>query len=90
MLLYWKTEVDISFTGDNVLVNSNGFYKIADFGITKKCHSIPSSPCLYTEGIGTDSHMAPEVKNVQSSYDTSSDIWYSCKILLNISHVIFW
>lgn len=89
MLLYWKTEVDISFTGDNVLVNSYGFYKIADFGIAKKCLSIPSSPCLYTEGIGTDSHMAPEVKDVQSPYDTASDIWYSYKILLNLSHVKF-
>lgn len=69
----------VYFKGDNILKDSRGFYKIADFGLSKRCN-LSSASCLYslmTAGVGTLSHMAPEVKTPASNvqYDTKADIW---------------
>lgn len=67
----------IYFIGDNILKDSNGFYKIADFGLSKQCYGDASGGNfgLMTGNIGTPSHMAPEVYNKQIPYDMKSDIW---------------
>lgn len=67
----------IYFTGDNILKDRNGFYKIADFGLTKQCYGDASSGTfgLMTGGMGTPTHMAPEVDNKHIPYDMKADIW---------------
>lgn len=73
------SRTNLYFEGDNVLKDSEGVYKIADFGLSKRCN-LDSSSGIYspmTAGVGTPSHMAPEVKNPTGNvqYDTKADIW---------------
>lgn len=77
-LISSQTKVGIIyFIGDNILKDSNGFYKIGDFGLTKQCIGDASSGNfgLMTGGIGMSSHMAPEVHNHHIPYDMKADIW---------------
>ncbi|VDI64043.1 Hypothetical predicted protein [Mytilus galloprovincialis] len=76
----------VYFKGDNILKDIKGFYKIADFGLSKR-GNIGSASGIYslmTAGVGTLSHMAPEVKTPASNvlYDTNADIWsLGCLVL---------
>lgn len=72
----------VYFKGDNILKDSKGLYKIADFGLSKRCNidSASGGYCLMTPGVGTPTHMAPELKDptLNVPYDMNMmkvDIW---------------
>eukprot|EP00826_Nyctotherus_ovalis_P001788 TRINITY_DN10317_c0_g1_i7.p1 TRINITY_DN10317_c0_g1~~TRINITY_DN10317_c0_g1_i7.p1 ORF type:complete len:297 (-),score=86.15 TRINITY_DN10317_c0_g1_i7:135-1025(-) len=67
--------------GANVLVDSNGICKLADFGEAKKIYAGNSQSCLYSSLKGTPYWMAPEVIR-QTRYGRQADIWsFGCTVI---------
>ncbi len=62
---------------DNILVSSNGIYKLGDFGISKKLWDCSRARTI----AGTLHYMAPEVYMSKEGYDYTADI-YSLGIVL--------
>lgn len=68
--------------GANVLVDSNGVCKLADFGGAKKIYANNSNEAgLYNSLIGTPYWMAPEVVR-QTGHGRQADIWsFGCTVI---------
>ena len=56
---------------DNILVNSQGFVKLTDFGITKQ---LDETSALMSTFVGTMNYMSPE-RMEGETYSAKGDIW---------------
>ncbi|KAK7271971.1 hypothetical protein RJT34_28282 [Clitoria ternatea] len=80
----------------NILVDSNGSVKLADFGVSASiydsatCHpsssSSSSSSSLFTDVAGTPYWMAPEVIHSHTGYSFKADIWSFGITALELAH----
>ncbi|XP_063410330.1 mitogen-activated protein kinase kinase kinase 3-like [Mytilus trossulus] len=85
LFLHAKLIAHRDIKADNILLNSAGMIKIADFGITKYIYPVHAEGVgLQTKMTGTRSHMAPEIMSAdwQTLYDVRVDIWsLGCTII---------
>mmetsp|Transcript_27851 Transcript_27851/g.42132 ORF Transcript_27851/g.42132 Transcript_27851/m.42132 type:complete len:86 (+) Transcript_27851:521-778(+) len=56
---------------ENILLCSEGYIKLADFGISKKLQEEELTKSL----IGTAQYLAPEIFKKEAGYDFSVDVW---------------
>jgi len=66
---------------DNILVNSKGFVKLTDFGITKQ---IDAEDGLAGTFVGTMNYMSPE-RMEGEKYSYEGDIWSLGIVLLELA-----
>lgn len=69
--LHSKLKIHRDIKCANILLNSNGDVKIADFGVSAQ---ISDSVTKRSSIVGTPCWMAPEIL-IQNSYDFKCDIW---------------
>ncbi|KAK7279746.1 hypothetical protein RJT34_24803 [Clitoria ternatea] len=80
----------------NILIDSNGSVKLADFGVSASiydsatCHpsssSSSSSSSLFTDVAGTPYWMAPKVIHSHTGYSFKADIWSFGITALELAH----
>ena len=68
---------------DNIMINSDGAPKIADYGISKSLEDGNIKP---TTNRGTREYMSPELLR-KKNYDTKTDIWSLGCILHELCHL---
>nr|XP_043613262.1 serine/threonine-protein kinase BLUS1 [Erigeron canadensis] len=59
----------------NILMDSNGSIKLADFGVSASIYESSSRCLMFNEITGTPYWMAPEVINSYNGYSYKADIW---------------
>ncbi|XP_044498832.1 serine/threonine-protein kinase BLUS1 [Mangifera indica] len=82
--------------GGNILIDSNGSVKLADFGVSASIYetntapgwgkSTSSSPLMLTDVAGTPYWMAPEVIHSHTGYSLKADIWSFGITALELAH----
>ncbi|XP_024019948.1 serine/threonine-protein kinase BLUS1 [Morus notabilis] len=77
----------------NILIDSNGSVKLADFGVSASIHESNSSrgwcspsSSVFTDVVGTPYWMAPEVIHSHNGYGTKADIWSFGITALELAH----
>ena len=65
---------------DNILVNSTGFVKLTDFGITKQ---LDETSALVSTFVGTMNYMSPE-RMEGGKYSFEGDIWSLGIVLIEL------
>ena len=65
---------------DNILVNSQGFVKLTDFGITKQ---LDETSALVRTFVGTMNYMSPE-RMLGEPYSFEGDIWSLGIVLIEL------
>jgi WD40 repeat protein len=76
--------------GANILVNTKGVVKVADFGASKTLQGVVSRDNLAKSMSGTPYFMAPEVFKSEG-YSTPADVWsFGCTVLEMVTGVIPW
>ncbi|XP_027343590.1 serine/threonine-protein kinase BLUS1 [Abrus precatorius] len=71
----------------NILVDSNGQVKLADFGVSASIYdSSSSSSLMLTDLAGTPYWMAPEVIHSHTGYSFKADIWSFGITALELAH----
>ncbi|KAM7462941.1 hypothetical protein LguiA_031062 [Lonicera macranthoides] len=69
----------------NILMDSNGSIKLADFGVSASIYEA-NSTSMFTEFAGTPYWMAPEVVHSHKGYSFKADIWSFGITALELAH----
>ncbi|XP_073135349.1 serine/threonine-protein kinase BLUS1 [Henckelia pumila] len=70
----------------NILVDSNGSVKLADFGVSASVCERSSSSMMLTDVAGTPYWMAPEVIHSHTGYSFKADIWSFGITAMELAH----
>ncbi|KAL2332275.1 hypothetical protein Fmac_019856 [Flemingia macrophylla] len=70
----------------NILVDSNGQVKLADFGVSASIYESTCSSLKFTDVAGTPYWMAPEVIHSHTGYSFKADIWSLGITALELAH----
>ncbi|XP_073054066.1 serine/threonine-protein kinase BLUS1 [Primulina eburnea] len=70
----------------NILVDSNGSVKLADFGVSASVYEWNSSSMMLTDVAGTPYWMAPEVIHSHTGYSFKADIWSFGITAMELAH----
>lgn len=82
-LLLWLVVV----AGANVLLDSQGKAKLADFGLSKQVTKMAGIPVTV---VGTSDWMAPEVF-MREPYNCNADIWLvESQFFINLHFALYW
>ncbi|KAH6831762.1 Protein kinase superfamily protein [Perilla frutescens var. hirtella] len=70
----------------NILIDSNGAVKLADFGVSASVYESSLSSAMFTDVTGTPYWMAPEVIHSHTGYEFKADIWSFGITALELAH----
>ncbi|XP_075504027.1 serine/threonine-protein kinase BLUS1-like [Primulina tabacum] len=70
----------------NILVDSNGSVRLADFGVSASVYEWNSSSMILTDVAGTPYWMAPEVIHSHTGYSFKADIWSFGITAMELAH----
>ncbi|TKY48265.1 Serine/threonine-protein kinase BLUS1 [Spatholobus suberectus] len=70
----------------NILVDSDGHVKLADFGVSASIYESTCSSLKFTDVAGTPYWMAPEVIHSHNGYSFKADIWSFGITALELAH----
>ncbi|URE11735.1 hypothetical protein MUK42_33606 [Musa troglodytarum] len=84
--LHGQGHIHRDIKAGNILVDSDGSVKLADFGVSASIYESSSSSSFFNDMAGTPYWMAPEVIHSHMGYGIKADIWSFGITALELAH----